>query len=340
VSERRPAVPAVIAFCVLDAGAEAGADRNALCAAAGFDPAAYPLATGKVPLPTLFALWEAAMARLRDPGFPIAVTESHGLEMYGLLALIAITSRDLREALDHVLRFYGLWTSCSRWELEAGERECHLVFVQPGDLRLGQRCDHEFSLAEMTSAIRHATGQERWPPLEVRLQHARPRLVERHQSLFGAPIVFGAARTELVMRARDLELPMVRADRLLVGFFERYAEELVQKLGDLPDDILRIKDAIMEGMCGRVPRLADVASQLAIGARTLRRRLDQQGHSFKALVDQTRSELAREYLEQSRQSIGEIAYQLGFSAPSAFHRAFKRWTSQAPLQYRERAKRA
>ena len=333
-------MPSVIAFRILDAAVGAGADRKALCEGAGFNPAAYPFASGQVPIATQFALWEAAMTCLRDPGFPIAVTESHRLETYGVLALIAITSKDLQEALGHVMRFYRLWTSSARWDLEQGENQCHLVFVQPGDLRLGQRCDHEFALAEMTTAIRGATDRERWSPLEVRLQHARPPSVERHEALFGAPMVFGAARPELVLRARDLELPMVRRDRLLVRFFEHHAEELVQKLGDMPDEILRIRSVILEGMRGRIPRLSDVAAQLAIGARTLRRRLDAQGHSFKALVDQTRCALARQYLEQSRQSIGEIAYLLGFSAPSAFHRAFKRWTSEAPRQYRERAKRS
>src|SRR5262249_46215342 len=151
-SPRQPTVPSVIALRILDAAAGAGADRKALCAAASFDPAAYPLGTGKVPIAKQFALWEAAMICLRDPGFPIAVTESHCLETYGVLALIAITSKDLQQALGHVMRFYRLWTSSAHWDLEQGESQCHLVFVQPGDLRLGQRCDHEFALAEMTTA--------------------------------------------------------------------------------------------------------------------------------------------------------------------------------------------
>jgi AraC-like DNA-binding protein len=79
--------------------------------------------------------------------------------------------------------------------------------------------------------------------------------------------------------------------------------------------------------------------RLAIGARTLRRQLDEQGITFKSLVDQTRAELAPEYLQHSPRSIGEIAYLLGFSEPSAFHRAFKRWTGVSPLQYRLQANR-
>src|SRR5262249_51148887 len=153
------------------------------------------------------------------------------------------------------------------------------------------------------------------------------------EGFFRAPLVFEKAHPELILRSSDLRLPMLRADRMLAHFFERHAAELLERISDLPAAVLRVTTVIIEGLHGRVPRLSDGATRLAMGTRTLRRRLDEYGTSFKSLVDEARSELAQQYLEESRHSIGEIAYLLGFSEPSAFYRAFKRWTTQAPAQF-------
>jgi len=68
--------------------------------------------------------------------------------------------------------------------------------------------------------------------------------------------------------------------------------------------------------------------------RTLRRRLKDEGVQLRELIEQTRREEARRYLERSALSVSEIAYRLGFAQPPAFHRAFRRWLGVSPLQYR------
>jgi AraC-like DNA-binding protein len=335
-----PTSPVVIAFRVLHAASDRGANRDELCAEAGFDRAAFPREQGSVSVVTLCRLWAGAMKSLRSPGFPIDVAETFRPETYGVISLMAVTSQNMREAIDKVVRSYRLWTHSSCWRLENDDAVARLIFVQPGDFGLGQRCDQEFSLAEMVKRIRYVTGDERWAPLEVRFSHPRPSpSMDRHEAFFAAKLCFDCAHNALVLRSGDLKLPMLRADRLLAEFFEQHAQELLRRQGDTPEDILRVKAAILELMRGRVPRVKDVAAELGIGGRTLRRRLDDQGRSFKALIDETRSELARQYLEESRYSIQEIGYLLGFAESSTFHRAFKRWTNEAPQQFRDRMRR-
>jgi AraC-like DNA-binding protein len=85
-----------------------------------------------------------------------------------------------------------------------------------------------------------------------------------------------------------------------------------------------------------VPPIGVVARQLAIAPRTLQRRLAAQGMSYQQLVDVVRREAAERLLTDASMSIGEIGYLLGFSEPSAFHRAFRRWHSLTPHDYRSR----
>ncbi|HWO08502.1 MAG TPA: helix-turn-helix transcriptional regulator, partial [Polyangiaceae bacterium] len=78
-----------------------------------------------------------------------------------------------------------------------------------------------------------------------------------------------------------------------------------------------------------------IARRLGLGERTLQRRLRDEGTSFAALLDEARAELARSYLGDSKLAIFEVAYLLGYSEPSAFNRAFRRWTGKSPREYRE-----
>ena len=78
----------------------------------------------------------------------------------------------------------------------------------------------------------------------------------------------------------------------------------------------------------------DIASKLNMSARSLQHKLDQQGMTFRDVVDETRLSLALAYLDGGRESVNEIAYNLGFANISNFDRAFRRWTGRSPKSYR------
>ena len=78
----------------------------------------------------------------------------------------------------------------------------------------------------------------------------------------------------------------------------------------------------------------DVADSLHMSLRTLQRKLHKENTSYKALLEETRRQLAGQYLRQARLSVSEVTYLLGFSEPSNFTRAFKRWTGHTPSEFR------
>jgi AraC-like DNA-binding protein len=93
---------------------------------------------------------------------------------------------------------------------------------------------------------------------------------------------------------------------------------------------------VAEELSRGVPTVEDVARRMATSERTLRRRLEEGGSSFRELLDDTRERLARNYVRDRRMALSEVAFMLGFSEPSAFHRAFKRWTGTTPAAFRSR----
>ena len=82
------------------------------------------------------------------------------------------------------------------------------------------------------------------------------------------------------------------------------------------------------------PTLAGLATEFRITPSTLRRHLEREGSSYRDIKDHLRRDAAIGHLTQGRLSVGEVGLLLGFREPSAFHRAFKKWTGVAPGEYR------
>jgi len=106
---------------------------------------------------------------------------------------------------------------------------------------------------------------------------------------------------------------------------------------DKRDVVARARVTIIDQLPDGEPSRREVASELAMSERTLARRLSDRDYTFSSLVDEVRGQLAKEYLRQSRFSVTDVAFLLGFSDQSNFARAFKRWTDQSPSEFRSRA---
>ena len=106
---------------------------------------------------------------------------------------------------------------------------------------------------------------------------------------------------------------------------------------DHSDVVMRVRSELIERLPSGHLDEGDIAASINLSRRSLQRKLKQQGVSFSGLLDSSRRELGLQYVRDSRHSLNEIAYLLGFSEPGNFTRAFKRWYGKAPSQYRDQA---
>ncbi|WP_453822699.1 helix-turn-helix transcriptional regulator [Tepidimonas fonticaldi] len=98
----------------------------------------------------------------------------------------------------------------------------------------------------------------------------------------------------------------------------------------------KVRAELISRLAAGEPSRADVASALHMSEKTLQRRLKGEETSYQEILDETRRELARQYLREGRMSVCEVTFRLGFSDQSSFTRAFKRWTGLAPGEFRHR----
>jgi AraC-like DNA-binding protein len=328
--EPRPrTVAALCTRYLLDAAVAAGLDRATLPAFEARDEAAFE---ARVTYESQLALWESLMRTTDDPGFPIFVGSRLLPRDHDVVGFAYMTRKNLGEALTQAMRYGSVWSDGSTWEIAHGEHALTLSLEIDSAERLGARCLAECLLAEIVHFGRVLTGLD-IRPLEVRFRHRAPRDTDAIEAFFKAPVRFESPRNELVLEQSVLATPLLKADADLAAFFANRADDLLERHG--AEGTAHRLRTHLEGELGRgLPTLETAAARLAVSPRTLRRRLQEEGTTFQDVLDATRCELAKRHLADDRIALGEVAFRLGFSEPSAFHRAFKRWTGQTPLAYR------
>ncbi|MFC9735588.1 AraC family transcriptional regulator [Streptomyces roseolus] len=275
-------------------------------------------------------------------GFGGAPTKVGSFAMMG--HLVVHGSRDLREALHRARAFYSLLPGGPGFRLvepaePAGESggldEARLEFDLSGyddPLHFG---------AEATVLVAHRFAgwlvRRRIGLRRVEFAHAEPRHAAEYALLFGAPCVFGAGRTAAVLDRADLDEPVLRDAAALRDFLRRAPDGVLvcsEWGGTVTGRVRHLIGRALPG--GPVPTPEELAERLSVSPQTLRRRLAAEGTTYQRLRDQVRRDHALAELAAGRVSIERLSRRLGFSEPSAFHRAFRRWTGETPRAYRVR----
>jgi AraC-like DNA-binding protein len=138
-----------------------------------------------------------------------------------------------------------------------------------------------------------------------------------------------------VFPAAALELPLPNPNPRLAAALSEHADRLLGELVTTEQVTRRVRQEIAVQLPAGVASIDDVADKLKMSARTLRRRLLDEGTTFSDQLDHVRRELALESVERGERSLTEITFLLGFANLAAFNRAFRRWTGRSPTEHRE-----
>jgi AraC-like DNA-binding protein len=169
----------------------------------------------------------------------------------------------------------------------------------------------------------------------VRFPYSRPPHAADYALVYTERSEFGSDRLEATFAAALLELP-VRRDPADVAAFLEGAPGKISLLYRRDREVVRGVREVLAGALPESSTFEAVALSLQLSPRTLHRRLHEEGTSFRAIKEGLRRELALARLARSGRSIADIASDLGYSEPSAFFRAFRQWTGEAPSAYRRR----
>ena len=311
----------------------AGRDADQILSTVGLDRAAVADPHGFIPSIAFARILEEAARATGDPCFGLHFGERYHPKDVGVLAYVVLNSPTMAAGFENVARYLRLHNEAATVTFVRGPRWAYLRHML-ADIPLQSRRQHsEYSMAVGLGTIRLMAGSD-WAPVEVQFEHQAPSQTSEHLRVFGAPTTFGRSHNALVIERDFCDRQVPGADRRLYPILERHLERLLEELPPEGHLLASVRKAIGESLRHGDPSLPQVARRVAMGTRTLQRRLRDSGVDFKALVDDTRHRLSLRYLRQRRNTLTEVAYLLGYSEVSAFNRAFKRWTGSTPSDFR------
>lgn len=279
----------------------------------------------RVPLRVCEAILARGLELTREPALGVHLGMTMRMSSHGFLGFAAMTASTTREALELAVRFASTRTNAialslnvegglasvaieERTPLPPVLREVLVLALVIGVWQLGM---------QLTGKPLDGIGECAFPRPKYPLPDARLR--------FDRPV------HRLVFPASELELPLVSADPAAKRLAK---DQLERELAALAEAgvIVRVRAALAEG----TPTIVELAKQLKMSARTLKRRLAEHGTTYSALRDDQRRQRALLLLDDRSLSISEIALRLDYTELPNFTRAFKKWTGLTPAAYRAR----
>jgi AraC-like DNA-binding protein len=167
-------------------------------------------------------------------------------------------------------------------------------------------------------------------PKLVHFTHEDPGYGAEYERVFGAPVVFGAKWNALLIDKAFLSLKQPRTNRYVFGLLSQRAEALLKSLAGANTTRAAVETLLIPILHTGEPSAERIAEKLGLSRPTLYRKLKTENTTFEKLLDELRRKMALHYLDGKKVSINETAYLVGFSDPSAFSRAFRRWTGTSP----------
>lgn len=293
----------------------------------------------RVPGSAVERLFAFAEKRLSDPLVGLHMAEAYNPGTLDILGYVVLSCHTIGEVLDRFARYARLLNDGMRVEVisEAKAAYCRVEYDAAMDNYLVRNSQH--ALDALWIGVARNLGALTAKPLrasEVWFRHPLPKGSDEgeYTRILGAPVRFGAHEDRFVIPLAHLDEPILSANPALLQVFEQHADAVLQKLethGTRASQVMRLLAGRLKGA---VPSLGDVARELAMSERNLQRALREDGTSFQKLIDELRCELAISHLANPATSTGQVGFLLGFSEPSAFHRAFRRWTGKAPSEFR------
>lgn len=318
-----------------------GYDFSGILAAAGldFDPLdeADPAYRAEISAMQYSRVYQKVLHLLQDETFGIGGGEMAAPGAFRMMCYCIISCRNLGQAIQRAADFYRTFFD-ERSQLYANFSEQYA--------RVGYRTLDRDGGARV--AVADAYGLSLWHrffgwlcgrPIALKrvdFSGAEPARLDKYERLFGCPLYFNQASDLLYFDSACLAWPVVHTEHSLREFLRTAPYQLLLMENDPEGRSLSVQVKAMIGhdFSAGFPGFEAISSALSMSAPTLRRRLKREGTTFQQLKDEARCEAAALLLDRPEMSVNEIALQMGFTDPSAFHRSFKKWTGQTPGQFR------
>jgi AraC-like DNA-binding protein len=291
----------------------------------------------RVPASALRDFWAVAIDVSGDPALGVRVGALARTESYGAVGEVLRSCATLGDALLKASRYLKLWNESVSFSVLIEEDRAFL-WQRSTAPEVRHPASADALLALIVALSRQLTGRHLIAD-EAHFAHPAPKDVSAYERMFGGKLCFDQQEYGLAIPPDILTLTIGSHDATKRDALALQADALLQGVAEEPSYAARAAEILQRELNGGNPTLKHVASELGLHPKSLTRRLKSEGTSHRELLDSRRKELAGRYVGATELGLTEIAFLLGFSDASAFHKSFRRWYGVGPSAFRARAGR-
>jgi AraC-like DNA-binding protein len=335
------AKPGTIAICFVAAALESvrarKLDADELLLKAGLNPGLLQMPQARVSARSYGVLWRLVASTLDDEFFG---QDSRRMKAgsFAMLCHLGVSCATLGQALERSLRFYALILDDISGALTHDRGLAAITLKERARGTPHRLFAHETLLMLLHGVACWLVGR-RIPILSAEFSYPEPAHSAEYRLMYSTQLSFDRPNTVITFNASYLDLPIVQDSRSLEEFLRTAPENILLKYKNGGSLAARIRSRLRAALPRQLPEFEALAGELHMAPATMRRRLLDEGESYRSIKDQLRRDLAIGYLSHSQRSALDIALELGFCERSAFHRAFLRWTGVSPGEFRRRLRR-
>ena len=310
-------------------------DTDAFLRSLGVDPQLLKSPDTRISVETYLHIQESAAEYTQDPCFGLHMGEYAEPGSWSILGYMMMNSKNLGEAFERSARYSRIVGNMIEGRVEPHLNRVKAIFFTPDNVPLMSRHCFESTFSSTVHMMRSLTGRN-ISPLEVTFIYPEPSSRSEYERLFQCPVLFAQKENSMSFSWQMLTTPILMANQELLDYFENYARNFLSKMEHQKETTQTVTRIILAHLSDDSLTITRVAREMAVSVRTLQNRLENEGVIFSELLKEIREKLAKKYLHENY-SVEQITYLLGFSEPSVFRKAFKRWSGFTPRQYRERS---
>lgn len=329
------------ALSLLSYAAQRGVDAGRLCALSDIDYKDLQKLKGDLTPRRVDLLWKNLAHLSNDDCVGLHFGESMQLAALGVVGQIVQTSNTVGEALTHACAFVALVTDAFEMKIESTNKAKTTVRVIPNELKAREFPNTYRHLADylLVFTVLELKGLllEKVAPLAVSFSYPLTNASE-YTRIFQCPISTKNNELSLVFSSSVLNHRILSADYELQNFLLQKVESWFRPAGKGGLQA-KIYNYLLANSYLHSPSLEAVAANFSLSTRSLQRKLKEEGVTFLEIVEEVRKALAVNFLSSGHHSVKDVSNRLGYNEPSAFVRAFKRWTNLTPAEFQKGVKR-
>jgi AraC-like DNA-binding protein len=308
-------------------------DIDAFLRSLGIEPQAVRSPDGCIPIETYLRIQDGAADYTHDPYFGLHMGEYAEAGSWSILGYMMMNCKTLGEAFEKSGRYSRIIGNLIEARAEMRFNKVKFVFFTPPLAPKMSRHCFEATFSSSVRMMRSLTGLP-LSPFKVTFIYPQPESTAEYERIFCCPVLFGQKDNSVTVEMSVGNIPVLMANPELLAYFEKYAQDFLAELDRKDETTRAVTRILLARLDDENLTIQKVAREMSLSVRTLQNRLESEGVVFSDLLRSVRERLAKKYLHEDY-SVEQITFLLGFSEPSVFRKAFKKWSGVTPREYCE-----